>query len=111
LTLYLQYTSWLFHTHKISKLFNATRTVVELQVYIQGTKTRLISTSEGEQSFRNSIPGGLNLEVSNLIPWALTWGDMRDLLMGLEEWCSYMTCRFQFSVGRGGVKFGQGQIF
>jgi len=111
MTLYIHYTSWLPHTTAIERLLNATSLVVQMQAYTRGTKARLISNANGAQSFRNSIPGGLQLRVGNLIPFVLEWGIMEELVRGLMEWCGVFTCRFQFSVGEGGLRLGEGEIY
>jgi len=36
---------------------------------------------------------------------------MEELVRGLMEWCGVFTCRFQFSVGEGGLRLGEGEIY
>lgn len=110
MTLYVEYTGWWLYTKTLDRLFQVTENLINQQVYIQGTKSRLISKGNGDQSFIERVPGGLTLEVTNLIPWGLTWGVMHDLIRGLDQWCGYTTCRFEFSVENSPVRIGKGEI-
>lgn len=65
--------------------------------------------SQGGQSFRNSVHKGVDLKVFNLKPYAITWGDMFDLVKGLREECWLQTCEFEFSIGSG-LRIGGGGV-
>ena len=52
----------------------------------------------------------IDIWVGNLLPYAITWGDMRDVLQGLSEVCDLQQCTFEFSIASG-LRIGEGALY
>ena len=110
MTLYYKYTSWFTYQSKIKPLLTSSRSIIAHQISEHNADTKLIMDSSGTQTFRNSLHNGVDIEVNNLKPYAISWGDMRDLIKGLEWRCNLQLCTFEFSTGSG-TKIGGGKIY
>ena len=110
LTLYYQNTSWGTYKSKLAAIIKSTQAIIAQQIELHSADALLVRDSSGGQVWRNSIHNGIDFRVANFKPYALTWGDMRDLLKGLAEYCTLQRCRFEFSVGSG-PKIGEGALY
>ena len=65
----------------------------------------------GQQIFKNSVHNGVELQLNNLLPYAITWGDVKSVLLGLLGLndCLEWLCDFEFSVDSG-VRIGKGAL-
>lgn len=65
---------------------------------------------QGGQRFWNSVQKGVDIQVENLKPYAITWWDLEKVLKGLALECWLQTCVFEFSVPSG-IRIGRGALY
>lgn len=62
------------------------------------------------QTFRNRVHNGIDIEIYNLLPHTITWGDVEKVLVGLRQECGVQLCKFEFAVGVG-TMIGGGRTY
>ena len=110
MTLHYRLTSWLTYKSKIAAILTSSMKIIADQIAQHGEEGKLIIDNNGEQRFWNWVQDGFEVKVTNIKPYAMTWGDMRQLFMGLRARCWLQTCNFQFSVGSG-ARIGKGSLY
>ena len=105
LELFITPTSIFSYTNAITTLLNsAQRTISHLD-----PESLLLASPDGDQRFLHSIHNGLEIEVENYRPYKLTWGDVRDVVGGVREFCGERLCEFEVCLGSG-VVIGVGRL-
>lgn len=67
-----------------------------------GPDTPLITLDrEGYQRFWAIGPDGVKLQMGNIPPYRVTWGDLQSVLEGLPQDCRLHLCNFKFTVASG----------
>lgn len=107
MTLHYSHTSWLTYKSKLGPLIASSKAIVAHQIAVHSAHTKLIKDGNGAQNFLNSLHNGIDLQIENIQPYTITWGDTRDVLWGLELTCCLQLCRFEFSV-ESGTRIGKG---
>ena len=116
MTLYYKYTSLpiIYASKILTSIFHA-QDAIEHQVYLHGADARLNMDNTGSQRFysqgrEGQVPNGVDIEVTNIKPYAITWGEMEDLSWGLAVWCHTNLCEFEFGVPSG-TRIGRGRVY
>lgn len=101
-----------FHAHledgQVKAVLSATETIVSRQIEERGEDAQLLVDGQGNQAFRNVVDGYV-VAIWNLRPQKIMWGHVRDVMMGLERYCSNQECAFEFSIGTGAA-IGRGHL-
>ncbi|KAL8822280.1 MAG: hypothetical protein Q9191_006983, partial [Dirinaria sp. TL-2023a] len=110
MTLYYAHASWLTYKAKLKTLLTSSKAITEHQISLHGINAQLIMDGGGAQRFWNSGHNGIDLQVENVRPYSITWGDMQALLRGLEMACWLQLCRFEFA-NESGTRIGSGSSY
>ena len=95
----------------IEALVNSSLKVIRHQIELHGSNTPLITlNTKGDQRFWQSIHNGIALEIGNILPYKVTWDDLKAVLSGLPTDCQLHLCDFEFSVPSG-IEIGEGAFY
>lgn len=102
---------WTYPT-AIAALLTSTNAIIQHQVkHGAGASARLLLDADGNQAFHNHVRDGkIDIRVENIKPYAMTWKDMSDLVLGLKQECWLQLCAFEFALGNG-VRIGKGALY
>lgn len=110
MTLYYRITGARWYQSQIAAIIASSKRVIEHQISIHGEDGKLLMDKYGGQRFWNSVQKGVDLRVENIKPYAIRWGDLKNLLKGLTQECWLQTCVFEFSVASG-TRIGGGALY
>lgn len=112
--------TWLY-TERLRILFEAVNEGIAARIASgTGRYDPLPASSAGIQKFRVVALSGMGIEIANLVGHQIVWGDLEDVMRGLEHGpgdlktlCTGFLCNFQFSLGHPGEeqRVGWGRTF
>ena len=87
-------------------------TTAQQEARRQGADTLLIRDSHtGAQRFYSRNRGNdVEIEVTNIAPYAITWGDVERVVSDLVAVCWDSLCDFEFDAGPNRISIGRGRV-
>ena len=112
MTLYYKYTSLPLYSQRIADAWKYASRTMSQQIQTQGADALLLrDPTSGAQRFDSRGSGSVAIEIENIAPYAITWGNVRDVVNEVTYWtCSSSLCDFEFEVENGN-RIGRGRIY